>query len=126
MLLVAPMGCSDDADPTGPAGDENRTPTLTGPESVTATLRVPVQFEVVAADEDGDELDLTVSPLKSLSEWRLGIEPGTVTLDAETGEVTFTPNTNDVPERYLRITAEDPDGASAEIDVLVLVDDSTG
>jgi hypothetical protein len=126
VLLVASMGCSDDTDSTGPAGstgDENQAPILSGPESVMATLDELATFEIAVTDADGDELELTVVPLISLSESRLGIRPGTASVDGSTGEVTFTPNANDVPERYLRITAKDPDGAAAQIDVLVLVDD---
>ena len=47
-------------------------------------------------------------------------------VDPENGQVTFTPNANDDPERTLVITAEDGSGAKASLDVLVVVSGSSG
>ena len=115
-LLFA--GCGDDSGPTNPG---NLPPAITGPESVEATVGVSVNFDVVATDPDGDALDLTVSAVVTLADWRAGIRAGEVTVDPENGRVTFTPNANDDPQRTLVITAEDGSGAKASLDVLVLV-----
>jgi len=118
-LLMA--GCGDDSDLAGPVEDDNLPPAISGPASVSATVGAPVTFELVATDPDGDPLDLSISAVVSLEDWRAGIRPGGASINSETSEITFTPNANDSPRRILAITAEDPSGETASIDVLVLV-----
>ena len=118
LLLCA---CGDDSDPAGPKSPVNLPPTVTGPESVGGIVGAPVMFDVVASDPDGDALELTVSAVVSVADWRLGIRAGDVSVNQDTGRVTFTPNKNDRPSRILVISAEDPSGEQASIDVLVQV-----
>lgn len=119
ILVFALAGCRDDG--SGGTGPQNQAPSLQAPESVDAVVGVESSFGFTASDPDGDELTLLVTPVLSVSEFRGGVKPGPVELDAVSGTVSFTPNVYDVPQRILKIIARDTSGAATEADVLVMV-----
>lgn len=121
-LILFAIGCGDEASTMDPEPiNDNLPPAVTGPESVNAAIGVPATFEVIATDPDGDEIELVVVVVVSLGDWRRGIRAGEASADSETGVITFTPNANDTPQRTLVVTAKDPSGATASVDVPVLV-----
>jgi hypothetical protein len=85
-----------------------------------------MSFEVSASDPDGDVVALRVAVVHTFAEWRDGIRGGEASADLGAGEITFTPNGSDVPNRILAVIAEDADGASTSIDVLVEVTSPVG
>lgn len=126
LVLLVIAGCGDDSDPAGPGTTENRSPVVSAPASVDAIVGVSTTFDVSASDPDGTIVALKVAVVHSFEEWRDGIRGGDASADLEAGEVTFTPNGSDVPSRILAVIAEDADGASTTVDVLVVVTGSSG
>ena len=117
LLVASSVGCGDD----GGTALQNQAPTLSVPDSVLAVLGVPVTFVISAADPEGDELTVTVVPLLTVSEFRLGVKAGPSSFDPATGEVVFTPALSDMPRRFFKALAEDTHGNTQEAGFPVVV-----
>ena len=133
VLLVSSAGCNEITTPTDP---NNEPPRIDAPETVYVNLGSAVHFFVVATDADDEAVGLTVTVVTSRQERLSGIVPGRTSLAftvpwlsdeiAVAAMVGFQPSEADVPERSLRIVAQDGLGARSVVLVRVVVRDRAG
>ena len=118
VMLVA--ACDGEEEPGGPGLGP---PVLTVPESAAGTVGDPMMFTVSAVDPDGDTFSLSAEPVLTSADLKAGARPGTVSVNQSRSEIWFTPSADDVPERYIEVTARDVRGQSSSVLVPVMVSD---
>ncbi|MFN0054206.1 MAG: putative Ig domain-containing protein [Planctomycetales bacterium] len=82
------------------AATSNRPPVITSTPSQAATQGKPYTYQVTASDPDGDRLT-----------FRLDAHPAGMTIDPQSGAVSWTPSANQVGTQRVTVAAVDPSGA---------------
>ncbi|EMI22574.1 Na-Ca exchanger/integrin-beta4 domain protein, partial [Rhodopirellula maiorica SM1] len=96
-------------------GQLNRAPEFVSSPPVSVTSGTPYSYPVTAFDADQDEI-----------EYSLVAGPSGITLDSQTGALTWNPSTGDVGNHNLTIQADDGRGARTLQSFVLSVEASTG
>ncbi|MCP4491599.1 MAG: hypothetical protein GY820_30470, partial [Gammaproteobacteria bacterium] len=101
FTVTDPGGLTDSAAVTITAADTNRAPVLDTADPVSTAEGTPVTFQVPAQDPDGDPLTFTLAGA-----------PGGMTIEQETGLISWTPETGQHGTHSVTVDVSDPGGAS--------------